>query len=199
MSLSTPSGFNGSAKALLQMWYLKLPGFSQCEDRSSTGFLRSWIQECQNEENALYSECNSMSHHSRYDCYTRDIVKLQTNQEYLALSYILGKQHITDPMAARAEQTLECVPVLAPATIEDAMQVVNRIGQRCLWIDRYCIQKTENKHIQIQNMGLIYEGAIATTAAVAATESEFRTMRCLVRKKASTLGRNRCRHACVHP
>ena len=58
----------------------------------------------------------------------------------------------------------------APATIEDAMQAVKNFGRRFLWIDRHSIPKAANKHIQIQNMGLVYGGALATIVAVSGTD-----------------------------
>jgi hypothetical protein len=58
------------------------------------------------------------------------------------------------------------LPLILPKTIEDAISVVMAIGKQYLWVDRYCIPPWTDKHVQIQNMHLIYHGAIATIVAV---------------------------------
>ncbi|KAK5451877.1 hypothetical protein LTS15_007600 [Exophiala xenobiotica] len=54
----------------------------------------------------------------------------------------------------------------APQTVKDAMYATKRLGQRYLWVDRYCIPEEGNeKHVHIANMHLIYEAAYVTIVA----------------------------------
>jgi hypothetical protein len=73
------------------------------------------------------------------DCFTRNIVELDKDSKYLTLSYLWGGADTGDLMMKRDRHILEQVRFPAPATIEDAMQVVRAVGQRYLWVDRYCI------------------------------------------------------------
>ena len=41
------------------------------------------------------------------------------------------------------------------------MSVVRSIGKRYLWLDRYCIWQSENRHLQMQNMYEIYRNALS--------------------------------------
>ncbi|PMD50907.1 uncharacterized protein K444DRAFT_495410, partial [Hyaloscypha bicolor E] len=72
------------------------------------------------------------------------------------------------------------IPAHAPQTIEDAMSAVRNLGQRYLWVDRFCIWQSENKHLQIQNMDQIYRNALTTIVAADAdgAESGLRGVSC---------------------
>ena len=117
--------------------------------------MRSWIDECHSLQPNHHSKCKSlrgnMSFQSRViDCWTRQIVPLTRDVEYLALSYVWGKA--TDDENSQTSQISGAVPSPAPQTIEDAMSVVRGLEKRHLWVDRYCIWQSENRHLQIQNM-----------------------------------------------
>ena len=62
-----------------------------------------------------------------------------------------------------------------PRVINDAMEVVRRIGHRFLWVDRYCILQSDHssKLIQIQNMGKIYSASILTIIASAGNNVDY--------------------------
>ena len=142
-------------------------------DRANFALLRSWIQECKSAQPRSHPHCNSKSHQnfseiSVIDCFSRKIVPLESGEEYLTLSYVWG-----DRLQLTNEKTgADIVPFPAPATIEDAMEATKQLEQRYLWVDRYCIKDTEDKHLQIQNMGLVYESALATLVAVEGVNSE---------------------------
>lgn len=103
------------------------------------------------------------------DCKERKIVPLTEDMQYLALSYVWGKG-----IQASAEQQDigDCrLPPSVPQTIEDAMSVVAKLKKRYLWVDRYCMWTSEDKHTQIQNMNLIYQGALTTIVALHAKDA----------------------------
>ena len=54
-----------------------------------------------------------------------------------------------------------------PQTVLDAMEFCKTMGQRYLWIDRYCIVQDlpEQKHDQLRAMGIIYHYAYFTIIA----------------------------------
>ena len=54
-----------------------------------------------------------------------------------------------------------------PQTVLDAMEFCKKMDQRYLWIDRYCIIQDlpEQKHDQLQAMGIIYHRAYFTIIA----------------------------------
>ena len=49
-----------------------------------------------------------------------------------------------------------------PTTIKDAFDVVTRLGERYLWVDRLCIlvDDEQDKLEQMSNMDLIYSAAV---------------------------------------
>jgi len=53
--------------------------------------------------------------------------------------------------------------------IEDAIQVTKQLGLRSIWIDKYCIDQTntKDKHDQIRQMDMIYQGSEVTIVAAA--------------------------------
>lgn len=147
--------------------------------------LREWIRQCQETHTGT---CRLASpHHLRtmkvIDCFTRTVVPFSFGDEYFALrydkkncnylvklrsyfSYVWGSTNTDDNFEKSSR--LSAVPLV----IEDAMTVVKNLGRRYLWVDRYCILNQEDKHIQIQDMHHIYEGATVTIVAVAGERAE---------------------------
>ncbi|KAJ4990854.1 tol protein [Stagonosporopsis vannaccii] len=106
------------------------------------------------------------------DCMTRVVVAAFTNtsQEtiaqktgfhYVALSYVWGSK--PDESRVNKKGALESMP----RTIDDSIELCLALGYRYLWVDRYCIDQTneEEKAIQIANMGRIYSSAQLTIIA----------------------------------
>ncbi|KAJ9609114.1 hypothetical protein H2200_006885 [Cladophialophora chaetospira] len=162
--------------------------------------IRAWIQECHLAKTG-HRACRLKSDQALFemnviDCFTRNVVPMEENMEYVALSYVWGNQTpATEADESNVYLSPLCVPSPAPATIEDAMEVVKGLKMRYLWVDRYCIPNTPNKHKLIQNMGLVYEGAIATIAAIYGTHSDSglpgislkRSTQCFAQTNAGTL------------
>lgn len=57
---------------------------------------------------------------------------------------------------------------IIPTVIRDAMEVVQSLGERYLWVDSLCIiqDDTDSKNHQIQGMGVIYSAALMTIVAL---------------------------------
>src|SRR5690242_20075354 len=108
------------------------------------------------------------------DCVSREIVDAPPGCSYVALSYVWGDpKPDTDVKNMRSQKLGKALPTL-PKTIEDSMVVVQKLGFRYLWVDRYCINQfdKDNKHQQIQQMDLIYSGAELTIIAAAGNSPE---------------------------
>ena len=134
----------------------------------------SWIGECCELKRGSHHICTWVEREIGFvtrviDCLNRRIVPLKGSMKYLALSYVWGPQAAEDSQPGLLDG-MDCMPQKAPATIEDAMSVVRRLRKRYLWVDRYCIKKSENPHRQIENMDQIYRNAITTIVAVDATD-----------------------------
>ena len=131
----------------------------------------SWIEDCYSSKSSSHVKCRfvrgDMGFQSRViNCWTREIVPLTQDLEYLALSYVWGR--VTDDEDSQTSETSGWVPFNAPQTIEDAISVVLGIGKEYLWVDRYCIWQSENRDLQIQNMHEIYRNAVSTLVPVEA-------------------------------
>ena len=134
-----------------------------------------WLRECQKSKHSYYvgiSQPRWTAFCTRViDCETREILPLTPNYEYLALSYVWGKT-ANDAEVDQTDQSNHCLPDPAPQTIEDAMTVVRGLRKRYLWVDRYCIWQSEDKHLQIQNMDQIYQNALTTIVAADGDNAE---------------------------
>jgi Heterokaryon incompatibility protein (HET) len=120
-----------------------------------------WLNFCRN------SHQRSCGHQTRtpnnlqlIDCATDPpVVKtLAKAEKYVALSYVWG---------AHQEEW--------PKVILDAIWVTKTLGLQYLWVDRYCIDKTnvKEKHYMISQMDNIYEGAEMTIVAAGGKDASF--------------------------
>lgn len=103
------------------------------------------------------------------DCLQRMIVKADQPVEYCALSYVWGHKG-----SSESDWTSPKLPSKLPKTIEDAIIVTERLGYRYLWVDRYCIEQSDEvtRHSQISQMHLIYQNTSLTIIAAAAKDAE---------------------------
>lgn len=91
------------------------------------------------------------------DCQSMRVVEATFQVPYVALSYVWGPQ-VSEPQLQIGRL------VDLPRTIADAVTVTKGMGQRYLWVDRYCIDQCnhELKGAQIRSMAAIYERAWVT-------------------------------------
>jgi hypothetical protein len=66
------------------------------------------------------------------------------------------------------------LPEHVPKTIKDAMEFVEQLGLKYLWVDCYCVDQLdyEAKQAQIENMHLVFECAYLTIVALDARNME---------------------------
>ena len=140
--------------------------------------IRSWLDYCKDHHGNVCNLGSGQIHIPLMciDCSTRNIVQLTEGSEYYALSYVWGDKMLaaTSIKHGGSLKTLPSSPI-APV-IEDAIVAVQSLGGRYLWVDKYCINQEDDneKHLLIQNMDRIYEGACATIIAVDNKDSEAR-------------------------
>ncbi|EGO59966.1 hypothetical protein NEUTE1DRAFT_80533 [Neurospora tetrasperma FGSC 2508] len=102
----------------------------------------------------------------------------QTPPKYVTLSYVWGQGPFEGPVKIKhpsgSQQQLS-LPASLPLTISDTIHVVQRLGYRYLWIDRYCIPQDDlpAKQIQIENMGRIYSRSVLTIIAAAGEGPDY--------------------------
>jgi len=74
----------------------------------------------------------------------------------------------TNKVALSREHSLEAEGVHIPKTIKHAIEVVQAIGERFMWVDQLCIPQEGDEHVMhanIQRMGHIYSRALFTIVA----------------------------------
>lgn len=112
------------------------------------------------------------------------VVPAGADARYFALSYVWGIG--SDDAVVATKATLEALQVpgslaaggdggkaSVPRTVADAMELVGRLGERFLWVDRLCIPQDDGpaKEAQLRRMAFIYAGAYCTIVAAEGTDA----------------------------
>jgi Heterokaryon incompatibility protein (HET) len=135
------------------------------------GLFRRWLQLCETSHEGECKQPGPMSREVRkirlVDVRNGQIIDSTTNERFVALSYVWGPRqqfclkkdnyrHLQRAHGLKYDQM--------PTTIKDAFDVVDKIGERYIWIDRLCIllNDEKDKMDQMSNMDQIYSAAILT-------------------------------------
>ncbi|KAF2104599.1 HET-domain-containing protein [Rhizodiscina lignyota] len=104
--------------------------------------------------------------------------KLVTNAtpdyRYVALSYVWGRTKNTQLTSKNLKHFMTVgIPGDIPRTIQDAMLVVDAVGERFLWVDSLCIiqDETTHKQAQIAQMANIFSNSVFTIVAAAGQDA----------------------------
>ena len=139
--------------------------------------LREWISQCVNTHNHPLRDC-----FNRYqipidftlvDVIDHRLVKASSRERYLMLSYVWENSNslmTTTSNRYELEQTgslFRHADKIGPL-IRDAMELVQNLGERYLWVDSLCIEQdnSSQKLAQINLMDVIYSQALATIVAI---------------------------------
>jgi Heterokaryon incompatibility protein (HET) len=138
--------------------------------------VKSWIHNCQTQHTKPCNQQRSIEDGvliKVIDCASRQVVQLDVDKRYLALSYRWAA-----PQNPGQDTNSEQVSSTAAASsfhelIDDAMKFTLSLGVQFLWVDQYCIDQSSisDKHRQISQMDKIYAGALATIIAVSSRDS----------------------------
>ena len=159
--------------------------------RVNYGLIQEWLNICQ----SMHTErcqLNSVSFKRHFldtnliDVQNKRIVPDTKVDPYVALSYVWGADHPRNVETGKpsgrkrsrdspgASTLYPQLPQHIPTTISDAMQFVEELGLKYLWVDWYCVDQEDNeaKQAQIENMHLVYECAFLTIIALDAQSME---------------------------
>lgn len=108
------------------------------------------------------------------------VVEIPTTTEYLTLSYVWGdvptlrltKENL---LYLTTEKCLQRLWSAVPRTITDAIELVQGLGKRYLWVDTLCLISNDSSDMQrgIQGMDLIYERSYLNIIAAAGSDASF--------------------------
>jgi Heterokaryon incompatibility protein (HET) len=150
--------------------------------------IEGWIAECVDDPDSScsqhYGRSRKVSGIRLIDVKTRCLVETWSTAQFVALSYVWGS-------VSQLRLTLSNLPWLSrpgafgigedyhddlPLVIQDALFLVEKLGQRYLWVDSLCIvqEDCESKRQQIRHMDSIYNGAVFTIVALAASDANDR-------------------------
>ncbi|RDL41475.1 uncharacterized protein BP5553_01454 [Venustampulla echinocandica] len=142
------------------------------EEGVNFDLIKSWLSRCEKHHGQRCApERNDALRNIRLiDVDMRQVVSYPDNGycSYLALSYMWG--NTTQP-----SYNLGADIGQVPPTIEDAITVTKRLGERFLWVDSICINQTSGSHkqSQINIMSSIYGGARTTLVALSRSDADF--------------------------
>jgi hypothetical protein len=152
------------------------------------GLVRQWLENCLENHGSTcggirktieqqQSHVWSISNFVLVDVHAQCLVDAPAECRYAALSYVWGRSpffNLTKAYVAQLRQpgSLKEHARLVPKTISDSINFVRQIGERYLWVDSLCIVQDDRdqKHELIDNMDLIFSGALLTI--IAATGSD---------------------------
>lgn len=142
-----------------------------------------WIEEC----DGKHTRCNDYKHAIKdmntgsirlIDVVEMKLVRAEITWRYIALSYVWGRINMFETqrqIVSLLEEPKGLCPYLEeiPRTIQDAMRVVNMLGERFLWVSSICIVQndTSEQMAQIQQMDKIYAKAFLTIVAASGNDA----------------------------
>jgi hypothetical protein len=151
------------------------------------GHVKSWLQICDSihcsrsltEEDLVLPVTPQILDLYEIDVESDCITKLSPNAQYIALSYMWGKDQRVKLKKGNIQamstpgffSTLEGRP---SRTIMDAMEVAKLLGCKYLWVDALCITQDDAATIQanVSNMDKVYAGAWITIVAASGEDAD---------------------------
>ncbi|KAM5356536.1 hypothetical protein ACJ41O_003182 [Fusarium nematophilum] len=139
-------------------------------DRVDIRLVQHWLDLCDELHPQCGSDPASQTIHSSVpglrfiDCLSTTLVPATfSTADYATLSYVWG--------SSASDSTTLQPGIQLPQLITDTILLVQKLGIRYLWIDRYCIPQEDPhaKQVQIQKMGEIYSNSKVTIIAAAGT------------------------------
>jgi hypothetical protein len=137
------------------------------------GLIKEWLRDCESGHEICRLQRPMMKPTQVIDCLQQKVVSCTPHTEYLALSYVWGKQPQVDKESLPHPLNGK-LPDQIPKAILDAMTLVVALGYQYLWVDRFCIDQNNalEKHHQISHMAEVYEGALVTIVAASSTAAD---------------------------
>lgn len=153
------------AYSSMSPWLTGRPVYST---RINLPLVQEWLQHCKKKHSCAMRFSRPLQLRM-IDCKKLEIVTAPPNCNYFALSYVWGGVSSAAPPDNSTNSTLGPYDGLrnAAPVVRDAIEVVQSLGWRYLWVDKYCIPQTDPtlKAEHLGRMDLIYEGAYCTIVA----------------------------------
>lgn len=130
--------------------------------------IRSWIQDCECRHDCGEAPSEQATGLMLIDVLTREVVRAPPASRYFALSYVWGDV-TREAASGLVSSSAGCrLPNQAKKTIEDAITLMKRLGERYLWVDVYCVDQhnAQKQKQQINQMDSIFQGAALTIVAL---------------------------------
>ncbi|KAJ1335337.1 HET domain-containing protein [Microdochium nivale] len=153
------SGFLGVARTSSLKEYFAKPAIAEgprshfVQTRYNPALVKTWMQQAL--EDPAAGRTNPKIPGMRLiDCQKAEIVEMQGDMEYFALSYVwhLANEDIV-PLSRPHHITHEkSLPVDIPRVVADAMAVTLDLGYHYLWVDQFCIDQNLSPHILVEHL-----------------------------------------------
>ncbi|KAJ4317168.1 hypothetical protein N0V84_007472 [Fusarium piperis] len=164
----------------------------QIGEQLDISLVRGWLDKCEKEHgdkcgNPAWlagSDDTWLEPFRAIDVKGRRIVNLPAQSRYIALSYVWGASSQTSEQRAQRRLTTDIFSRLTqvngldglslPKTVEDAIELTSKMGERYLWVDALCIIQDDIKDLshQTSRMDLVYSRALFTIIAACGDDSE---------------------------
>lgn len=147
------------------------------------GLVTSWVHICESQhgteclgQHALDNAPPSPQTLYLIDVRTREVDAAQQGTRYIAMSYVWGEvdsqaSATTSLPAASGPGKHACrqiLPEVLPRTLEDALTLARNIQVDYVWIDKYCIDQSDEAELkaQVAHMDSVYRNAWLTVIAL---------------------------------
>jgi len=151
---------------------------------NSLDVIRSWLDDCDRNHGPF---CCAPQHATStrpgpawlIDVSRSCLVRAEPGMKYFALSYVWGRSPIRFWASGSNIETLQRQgsfdkPASIPKTIRDAIRLAESLGGQYIWVDCLCILQDDGpeKAYQLNLMGDIYAGAVATIVAASGDSAD---------------------------
>ncbi|KAK4208277.1 heterokaryon incompatibility protein-domain-containing protein [Rhypophila decipiens] len=162
--------------------------------RIDWSLLRFWIRHCSRRHAGICQDRRAKAtreglHRNMrvIDTVTRMVVPYRPELEYFALTYVWGERLMKDLTGRRMPKMNRQLvrtqsspngtiplPTWLPRTINDAIEAVELLGYRVLWVDSLCIIQDDDadRHSQLLRMDAIYRNASPAIAAASGSHAD---------------------------
>lgn len=164
----------------------------QVGEHLDISLVKGWLDKCEKEHgdkccNPAWlagSDDGWLEPFRAIDVKERRVVNLPAQSRYIALSYVWGASSQTPEEHARRRLSIDNFSRLTqvngldelslPKTVEDAIELTSKMGERYLWVDALCIIQDDIKDLshQTSRMDLVYSRALFTIIAACGDDAE---------------------------
>lgn len=138
------------------------------------GVVTQWLNYCTTHHQKLCGNEGMPPHGLKLiDCFSMTITHAKPSDEYVALSYVLGPSKDDNNFISRSGASIHLLHERLPAVISDAILVTKSLHMRYLWVDKLCIDQSNEleKYHQISQMDEVYKKAELCIIATAGDET----------------------------